>query len=182
MSQNPEPTQEIIIDEKTVYDGSLLHVKYKTVELPSGLRAGREVVEHPGAVAMVPVLPDGDIMLIRQYRTPTQSVLYEIPAGTLEPGEPPELAANRELREEIGYKAGQLQKIGGIHVAPGYSTEYIHIYLATQLTHDPLAADIDEMIVPYPVQMDTALALIQDGYISDAKTVSGLLLAAQWLA
>jgi ADP-ribose pyrophosphatase len=179
MPDQSHPLHETTIEEKTLYDGSLLHVKYKTIELPNGQRAGREIVEHPGAVAMVPILPTGEIMLIRQFRTATQSVLYEIPAGTLEPDEDPLVAAVRELREEIGYRAEKLQKLGGIHVAPGYSTEYIHIYLATQLHHAPLAGDADELIMPHPVSMDEALTLIRDGRITDAKTVSGLLLAAQ---
>lgn len=178
---NENTPQETIVDEKSIYNGSLLHVKYRTVQLPNGSQVGRELVIHPGAVAMVPILPNGDVMLIQQYRTATQSMLYEIPAGTLEAGEDIEVAANRELREEIGYRADKLQKLGGIYVAPGYSTEFIHIYLATALVHAPLEADEDEMIALFPKPLAAALSMVYDGEITDAKTTAGLLLAAKQL-
>lgn len=173
--------QEKAISSDVIYDGKLLHLQLRTVELSDGTHVKREIIVHPGAVAMVPVLDDGRIMLIRQYRTAAEGVLYEIPAGTLEPDEALEAAAARELREEIGYRPGKLQKLGGIHVAPGYTTEYIHIYLATALTKAPLVADSDEQIAPHPVTLAEAVAMVVEGKVSDAKTITGILLAEKVL-
>lgn len=177
-----EHFQEKLIDEQLVYDGHLLKLFIRNVEFAKGRRGKREIIKHPGAVAMVPLMDDGRVMLIHQYRSAITNALYEIPAGTLEPNEDPQSAAIRELREEIGYRPGTLQKLGGIYVAPGYSTEYIHIYLASALQHDPLDADADEMIRPHPVSLNTAIEMISKGQIEDAKTVSGLLMAQKHLA
>lgn len=173
------PTPETELDDELIYDGHIVHLHVKTVKLPSGHYAKREVIRHAGAVAVVPLLPDGRVMLIRQYRHAVGKTLLEIPAGTLEPNEDPNLAAIRELREEIGHSAKQLVHIGGIYVAPGYSTEFIHIYIATDLVHDPLQADADEIIEIEPMLLSDALEAIQRGDIQDAKSIVGLLWAGQ---
>ncbi len=176
---NQHPTPEIETHDELIYDGYIVHLHIKTVTLPSGQSAQREVIRHAGAVAVVPLLPDGRVILIRQYRHAVGKMLLEIPAGTLEPNEDPDLAAIRELREEIGYAAKQLKLIGGIYVAPGYSTEFIHIYIATELIHDPLQADADEFIEVVPMSLADALAAVANGDIQDAKSVVGLLWAGQ---
>lgn len=178
MSTQPPP-QEIETHDEFVYDGRIVKLHIKTVQLPSGKTATREVIDHAGAVAIVPIMDDGRVMLIQQYRHAVGKVLFEIPAGTLEPNEDPNVAANRELREEIGYAARTLNYIGGIYVAPGYTTEFIHLYIARDLIYDPLAADDDEFIETRPMLMAEALQYIADGTIQDAKSVVGLLRASQ---
>jgi ADP-ribose pyrophosphatase len=117
--------------------------------------------------------------LVRQYRTAAKRVLLEIPAGTLEPNEASEDAAIRELREEIGYRPQSMERLGGIFAAPGYTTEYIHLYLARDLIYDPLNADSDEFIETITIPLPEAIQKIIEGEIEDGKTVSGLLLAAK---
>lgn len=180
MPNQPPPIPETELDDQLVYDGHIVKLHIKTVKLPSGTHAKREVIRHAGAVAIVPMMDDGRVMLIRQYRHAIGKYLLEIPAGTLEPNEIPEQAAIRELREEIGYRAQQLTPIGGIFVAPGYSTEFIHIYIAKSLHPDPLEADDDEFIEVVPMSFDEALVAIANGDIQDAKSTVGLLRAQQF--
>lgn len=170
---------ETEISDEAIYEGRVVNLHIKQVRLPNGQSAKREIILHSGAVAVVPLLPDGQVMLVRQYRKAADRVLLEVPAGTLDHhGEAPEAAAIRELREEIGYRANQLTSLGGIFVAPGYSTEYIHLYLAQDLVHDPLAADSDEFIHTVTMPLTEALAKIMNGEIEDAKTISSLLITA----
>ncbi|MGD9893881.1 MAG: NUDIX hydrolase, partial [Dehalococcoidia bacterium] len=138
-------------------------------------QATREVVEHVQAVAIVPVMPDGRIALVRQYRLPAGRELLEIPAGSLDPGEDPDAAALRELQEEIGFASRRLSRLGGFWVAPGYCTEYIHIYLADDLHESRLDADHDERIEVALVTLEDALGRIDAGEIEDAKSICGLL-------
>lgn len=171
---------EIEIGDETIYEGRVVNLHVKQVRLPNGAQAKREVILHAGAVAVVPLLPDGQVILIRQFRKATDRVLLEVPAGTLDhKGEAPEAAANRELREETGYRAGKLTALGGIFVAPGYSSEYIHLFLAEDLVHDPLSADSDEFIQGTTMPLAEAIAKIMNGEIEDAKTVSSLLITAR---
>lgn len=170
---------ETELSDETIYEGRVVKLHIKQVRLPNGAQAKREVILHSGAVAIVPLMTDGQVILIRQFRKAADRVLLEVPAGTLDhKGEVPEAAANRELREEIGYRAGKLTKLGGIFVAPGYSTEYIHLYLAEDLVHDPLAADSDEFIKSETMPLAEAVARILRGEIEDAKTVSSILMTA----
>jgi ADP-ribose pyrophosphatase len=170
---------ETELSDETIYEGRIVHLHLKRVQLPNGEESKREIILHHGAVAMVPVLPDGQIILVRQYRTAAGRVLLEIPAGTLEPNEPPEDAAIRELREEIGYRPQTIKHLGGIFAAPGNTTEYIHLYLATDLVHDPLQTDSDEFIDTLRIPLEEAIQRVMNGEIEDGKTVSGLLLAAR---
>lgn len=172
---------ETEISTEDVYRGRLLHLQRQEVRLPNGNTAHREIILHPGAVAMVPLTAEGQILLVRQYRKAANRILLEVPAGTLTPGEDILEAAERELREEIGYRPNKLTKLGGIFVAPGYSTEYIHLFLAEELVHDPLTLDLDEFIEPLAVTMADALARIASGEIEDAKSISSLLLTQQRL-
>jgi ADP-ribose pyrophosphatase len=123
----------------------------------------------------VPVANDGRLLLVKQWRHPAAKVLTELPAGTLEAGEEPRLCAERELQEEAGFKPTTLTSLGGFFSAPGFCTEYLHLFVAEGLVESRLPGDIDEHIELYPVTLDEALALIEDGSICDAKSVAGIL-------
>jgi len=173
--------EEKILSSEPIYEGKLVKLYRDTVELPDGKQADREIVKHPGAVAMVPLLPGGDVLLVRQYRTAARRILLEIPAGTLEPGEDPLIAAERELQEETGYKPGKLMRLGAQYTAPGYTSELIHLFLATELEAARLDADDDEFIEVVRLPFDEALRQVIAGEIPDGKTQVALLLAADYL-
>lgn len=172
---------ETVIASEPAFLGKLVKVYVETVLLPDGQRARREIVRHPGAVAMVPLLADGTVVLVRQYRHAAQQILLEIPAGTLEPGEDPAQAAARELQEETGYWPGRLERLAGEYTAPGYTTELIHLFLATELVESRLAADDDEFLEVVRLPFAEALRRVEAGEIADGKTMIGLLLAARHL-
>jgi ADP-ribose pyrophosphatase len=165
-----------------IYDGHVLNLRVDQVLLDDGTQATREVVEHRGAVAIVPMLNNDHVLLVRQYRYPIEKELLEIPAGTLEIGEEPQTAAKRELEEETGYKTEQVTKITEIYMAPGYATEKIHVYLATNLEQSKPQLDEDERIEIKPVLFSAALQKVRSGEICDAKTVCGLYRAEELLA
>lgn len=169
------------IGTTTIYHGRVFDVRQDQVRLPSGKVMKLDIVDHPGAVVMVPVDSDGRIWLIQQYRHAAGKVLVELPAGVVEAGENFEEGARRELREEIGMTAGKIQKIGEFFIAPGYSTEYLYIFLATELQPDPLPGDEDEFIQILPTPVDQVLHLAQSGQIPDAKTLAALLLAMPFI-
>jgi ADP-ribose pyrophosphatase len=172
---------EQILNSELVFDGHLVKLYVETIRLPDGQTAVREVVRHPGAVAMVPLLPDGAVVLVRQFRLPARQVLLEIPAGTLKPGEDPLVAASRELQEEIGYKPGRLERLNGEFTAPGYTSEFIHFFLATDLEESALDPDADEFVESVRLPLDDALRQVESGAIQDGKTIAALLLAARRL-
>lgn len=172
---------EQLITSQSLYQGKLISLRVDTVGLPNGHQTSREIVEHPGAVAMVPLLPDGRVMLVRQYRYAAGRVLLEIPAGALDSGEDPLTAAARELQEEIGYKPGALVRLGGIFAAPSYDKEYIHLYLATDLEASTLARDEDEQLEIVTMPLEEAVQLAENGGIEDGKTISALLLVMRRL-
>jgi ADP-ribose pyrophosphatase len=172
---------ETVLASERIYEGRLINLRVDQIRTAAGVESVREIVEHPGAIALIALDEAGRVLLVKQYRHAVRAVTLEIPAGTLEPGEEPLAAAQRELREETGYRAGQLDRLGGIFTAPGFSTEYIHFYLATQLTPDRLAMDEDEVIDLFRVPLSEAVDMIQTGRIDDGKSVSGLLLAQVWL-
>jgi nudix-type nucleoside diphosphatase (YffH/AdpP family) len=171
--------QERIVASTTVFAGRLLKVNVEEVTLADGQAARREVVYHPGAVAAVPLLEDGKVVLVRQFRLPARKVLLEIPAGTLSPGETPEDCYRRELAEEIGLAPGHIEPLCSIYLAPGYSNELIHLFLARDFTTTWAQADADERLEKVEVPLAEALALIGRGEIEDAKTIVGLFLTAQ---
>jgi ADP-ribose pyrophosphatase len=166
---------ETVIDTKRVYEGKVINVRVDTVKLPNGKTATRDIVEHHGAIAAVPMLENGDILLVNQFRGAAGGPLLEIPAGSVNPGEEIEDCVRRELMEEIKYFPGKVQKLCSIFVAPGYSTEQIHIYLAQGLTPKAAQGDDDEFIQIIPISLDKAIAMIESGEIHDAKSVAGLL-------
>lgn len=172
---------ETVLTSERVYKGHLIDLRVDQVRTATGHEAVREVIEHPGAVGIV-VLDDQErTWLVKQYRHAVQATTIEIPAGTLHAGEDPLLAAQRELREEIGYRAEQIERLTGIVTAPSFSTEYIHLYLARNLVPDRLAMDADEEIEVLRVSLPEAIDLIRSGAITDSKTVSALLLTQMWL-
>ncbi|CUH94046.1 hypothetical protein P22_0108 [Propionispora sp. 2/2-37] len=172
-----EKLDEKFVKSAFVYDGCLLKVYADTVVLPNGKKARREVVRHPGAVAVVPVLGDGRIVMVRQYRYPVDGTLLEIPAGKLDPGESPDHCVLRELSEETGYIAGITRKLTAIHTAPGFSDELIHIYLAENLEMTRQHTDEDEFINVEIYTKEELRDMISRGLITDAKTIVGLSLA-----
>ena len=167
---------EQVRSSKRVYQGQLIDLRVDQVKTPNGLEAIREVIEHPGAVAAVPVDEHGQVILVQQYRHAAGKVMLEIPAGTLKVGEDPLEAMRRELREETGFEARHIVRIGGLYTAPSFSTEYIHLYLATDLTPGPTAPDADEVIELVRMPLAEAINLIRAGSIDDSKSVSALLL------
>ncbi|MEP7287218.1 MAG: NUDIX hydrolase [Chloroflexota bacterium] len=172
---------EKTLSSEMIYDGKIVHLSVDTVQLPNGQTTRREVVRHSGAVAIVPLDAEGNVILVRQYRHAANRILLEIPAGTLNKDEDPDVCAVRELQEEIGYKPGKLEKIGAIFVAPGYTSEFIHLYLATDLSESRLELDEDEFIEVSRVPFQEAITLIHVGEIIDGKSVSALLLAKEQL-
>ncbi len=170
-----------LLESETVYKGRAFNVRRDRVRLPNGKTSTLDVVEHTGAVTMLPYDKDGNIWFVRQYRHPAGETLLELPAGTLEPGEPPEEAAAREIREEIGMAAGDLRKIGEFFMVPGYSSERMHVFLATHLTPDPLKADADEFIEVQVIPVKRAFELVEAGQVRDGKTIAVLYMAKKML-
>lgn len=168
-----------IIERQEVYQGKVLSLELQTVRLDDGRTPVNEVVLHRPVVAMVPVDAEGQILLVRQFRAPAEANLLEIPAGSIDEGEEIEPAAQRELQEEIGMRAGSLRRLGGFYSAPGYCTEFLHIFLCEDLRESRLEADDDEQIEVERHSLTEALAAIASGEIRDAKSVAGLLLYAR---
>jgi ADP-ribose pyrophosphatase len=168
------------VSSERVYDGALLKVYRDAVRLPDGSEGAREYIRHPGAVAIVPLFDDGRVLLERQFRYPHRREFIEVPAGKLEPGEPHLDTAKRELLEETGYAAAEWTRLGVIHTAIAYTDEAIEIFLARRLTEKSRKLDAGEFLEILAVPFDTAIAMIRDGRITDAKSVAGLLWVEKW--
>jgi len=160
-----------------LYKGRVFLMVKENVTLDNGATADLEYLEHPGAAAIVPLSEAGEVVLIRQYRHALKRYIWEIPAGTLDPGEAVEACARRELTEETGLSAAAWEKIGEITPVPGYSDERVHLFLAGRLTPARQALDADEVLAVHRVPLAEALRMIDRGDIQDAKTICGLLLA-----
>jgi ADP-ribose pyrophosphatase len=174
----PVQPQEETLSSERKYEGKVVSLRVDTIRMANGRTVQREVVEHRPAVAIVPLTSAGKVILVRQERTPVGAALLEVPAGVIERDEDPEQGAQRELQEEIGMRAGRMERLAGFWVAPGYTTEYIHVYLATDLTPSRLRGDDDEHIMVEEHALEDALAMIARGELADAKTIVGLLMAA----
>jgi ADP-ribose pyrophosphatase len=165
---------EETISSKEVLNGRIIKVKVDTVELPDGRQSTREIVEHPGAVAIVAIDNEGRVVLVRQYRKPVESLLLEIPAGTLLKDEDPLLCAQRELREETGFTAASWEKILSYYSSPGFCDERLHLYLASGLTPGETNLDEDEFVETMHVPLPSAYQLIFQGQIADGKSIIGI--------
>ncbi|HXH21135.1 MAG TPA: NUDIX hydrolase [Dehalococcoidia bacterium] len=167
----------VLVGSHDIYRGRVVNLRVDTIEVADGENVRREVVEHPGAVVLVPVDSEGRLLWVRQYRYAVDRELLELPAGTLERGEAPEACARREVAEETGFEAGSLEMLGSFFTAPGFCTEYMHAYAATGLTPARDAhADDDEDIQVEPLTIEEALARIDEGAIVDAKSIAALFL------
>jgi ADP-ribose pyrophosphatase len=179
--QSGKTMEETILTTTLIYSGRVVTLNVHTVHLPDGNQAQREIIQHAGAVAIIAVDADQHVLLVRQFRLGANQIMLEIPAGTLEPGEPPESCAARELREETGYRPLHLDYMGGLYAAPGYTTEYVHLFYTNAIEPAPLAQDADEFLESTRIPLLDALALIDSGAINDSKTVIGLLRVARRL-
>ena len=174
--------REVRTGSEEIFDGLVLHVQRDTVKLPNGSEAIREVIRHIGAVCVIPVLENGDVVMERQYRYPLDRVILEIPAGKLDAPDENRLSAiQRELREETGYTADDWTVIGDFHPAPAYSDEYITMYLARGLHKGARDLDADEFLDVYTIPLKDLVKDVMDGKISDAKTQVCILKAARIL-
>jgi ADP-ribose pyrophosphatase len=165
-----------------VYHGRIISVDLDDVRFPDGTVGQLEMIRHPGASAVVPLLgepgEDPEVLLIRQYRYAADAYLYEVPAGRLDPGESPDMCAHRELREETGYTAARVEQLFTMYTTPGFTDEKIHLFLATGLTAGESAREADEFLELVPTRLSVALGMIERGEIQDAKTALALLYAA----
>jgi ADP-ribose pyrophosphatase len=167
-----------VLNKKKIYRGKVIDLAVDTVLFPEQ-SVDMECIKHPGGAAVVPLLPDGSVVLIKQYRYVVKSTIWEIPAGRLETGESPRDCAVRELEEEVGYRASEIIQLSEIYSAPAYCTEVIYLFLATGLIPGKQSLDDDEFIEVVTLPLDEAVAMVEEGKITDAKTVAGLLLTSK---
>lgn len=163
-----------------IFNGRRISVHRDTLQFPDHSHQW-EMVLSPEAVAAIPVMKNGKIILIQQWRRTIEKIIYELPAGVLEPGESPLKTIERELQEEIGYHAASLIHLGGFYSTPGFCTEYIHLFVAKDLTPSSLPGDLHEAIDVVEIGLEDALGLIDSNEIQDAKTIAGLLWFQRWL-
>jgi len=166
---------EKALDSNIIYRGRILNLRVDTVQLPDGRTGKREIVEHSGAVIIIPVNQDGQLLLVRQYRYAIGRSTLEAPAGNIEPGEDLESAARRELQEETGYKAKELTRLCSFFSTPGFCSEELHIFFASNLTLLEQNLDDDEFVEVFPVPWEEAIKMIWLGEICDAASVAGIL-------
>ena len=169
--------KEEMVSQQTVYEGIIVNVRRDKARLLDGRIANREVVEHPGGVAILPLFDDGTVSLVRQFRYPFQEVVAELPAGKLERGEDHRLAALRELEEEVGASCGRLTYLGCLYSSPGFSSEVLHMYLAQELTEGACHPDEDEFLSVERIPFSALVEQVRQGEIKDAKTVALVLKA-----
>ncbi len=167
--------EEKTLSSRMVYDGRAVKLRVDTVRMPSGRETTREIVEHSDCVAIIAVDDKDNVLLVNQFRKSVEKELLEIPAGGIEPGEEPVDCVRRELREETGFLPQKVERLGGFYSTPGYCTEYLYLYLATDLIHSPLQAEDSESIGLVRVPLGQIPGLIASGSICDAKSIAGLL-------
>jgi ADP-ribose pyrophosphatase len=167
------PLEEKTIKTEQIFNGKIISLQVDDVELPNGKSSKREIVKHPGAVAVIPLTDDNKIVMVEQFRKPLEKAIVEIPAGKLEKGEDPELCAKRELEEETGYVCGKIEKLVSFYTSPGFADEILHIYAARELSkkENPAVPDEDEFVNVIELTLEEAQAYIADQKIHDAKTV-----------
>ena len=165
------------IERETKFSGRLLGLRVDTVELPHGKKTTREVVEHPGAVAVVAITKDQELVLVRQFRKPAEQIMLEIPAGCIKKGESGSDCARRELEEETGFYARKISKAWSGFATPGYSDEVIQFYIAEDMNRLQARPDEDELVEVELVDIEACLDMLKRGKINDLKTMLGILLA-----
>jgi ADP-ribose pyrophosphatase len=172
------------LKSETLYSGQVFSLVVDDVEYSSGRRAIREVARHPGGAVVVPLLDDGSVLLVQQFRYPLKKELLELPAGKLDPGEDPQLCAVRELEEETGYIAGSIRKLTAIYTTPGFCSEQLHVYVAMNLTPSPRGQMLEEGeqdIVVKRFPLSEVVTMIERGEIVDGKTICGIMMTAHQL-
>ncbi|MBI5200214.1 MAG: NUDIX hydrolase [Elusimicrobia bacterium] len=166
---------ETCVKKREVHRGRSVNFRVDQVRLPNGNVAGREFLDHPGAVGVVPILPGGKILMVKQFRYPVGEVTYELPAGKLDHGENPLACVRRELKEETGYVAGSIKPLIRYWPTPAFANELLHLYVARKLKPGSMNPDDDEFVAPEAVPLAKALRWILSGRIKDSKTVIGIL-------
>ena len=166
--------EEKTLSSQLIYQGRAVRLRVDSVQKPGGRETTREIVEHSDCVAIIAVDASDNILLVNQFRKPVEKELLEIPAGGIEADEDPVSTVRRELQEETGYLPGKVERLGGFYSSPGYCTEYLHLYLATDLAPSQLYAEDTESIKVVPVPISQVPALIASGSICDAKSIAGL--------
>jgi len=170
-----------LIKSEILMRGRAFSIRRDHMKTPDGFETKFEIIDHGGSAIIIPIDDDGNVFLVRQYRHATGTELLELPAGTLDHDEDPEICAAREIREETGMAAGKLTKLGDFYLAPGYSTEHMVVFLATELREDPLEADEDEFLSVETVPIAEALQMAERGEMPDAKSLAALFLARSHL-
>lgn len=170
-----------LLRSEVLMKGRAFTIRRDYLKTPDGRETRFEIVEHGGSVIIIPVDDEGNLLFVRQYRHAAGMDLLELPAGTRDGDEPFEECAAREIREETGMEAGTLKHVGSFYLAPGYSTEYMGVFLATDLKHNPLEADDDEFLSVEKLPIKEALALAERGEMPDAKSLAALLMARPYL-
>ncbi|MDK2799634.1 MAG: ADP-ribose pyrophosphatase [Clostridiales bacterium] len=173
--------QEITIESEKIFSGKILNLRVDTVKLPNGNTSKREVVEHLGAVGVIPITEDRKVIMVRQFRKPVEEICLEIPAGKLNAGEDPYLCGVRELEEETGYKASKMQSLGSFYTTPGFSNEILHLYMATGLSKGEVKLDEDEFVEMQTIPLEQLFEMVMKGEIKDAKSIIAILKAYQLL-
>ena len=168
--------EEETVSSQLIYEGRAVKLRVDTVRMPGGRETSREIVEHSDCVAIIAVDADDNVLLVNQFRKPVEKELLEIPAGGIEPGEDAVATVRRELREETGYLPQKVERLGGFYSTPGYCTEYLHLYLASDLVPSSLNAEDTESIKLVRVPISQIPGLIASGSICDAKSIAGLLI------
>ncbi|HHY03701.1 MAG TPA: NUDIX hydrolase [Thermoanaerobacterales bacterium] len=168
---------ETTLNSKKIFTGKILSLRVDEVKLPNGNISKREIVEHPGAVAIVAINENMEVLMVKQYRKPTESTLLEIPAGKLEKGETADICAQRELMEEVGFRALDMKFLAKFYTTPGFSNELLYLFLGQKLEKKSKKADDDENIQVEKIPFLEAVKMAYDGKFLDAKTIIGLTLA-----
>ena len=169
-------SEEKTLSSQLIYDGRAVKLRVDTVRMPGGRETRREIVEHSDCVAIVAIDADDNVLLVKQFRKSVEKELLEIPAGGIDPGEDTVTTVHREMQEETGYLPQKVERLGGFYSTPGYGTEYLHLYLATNLTPSQLFAEDTESIKLVRVPISQIPGLIASGSICDAKSIAGLLI------
>lgn len=173
--------EEKTMKSERVYEGKIVNLRIDTVELPDKKYSKREIVEHPGSVGIIPITDDGHIILVKQFRKPVEKSLLEIPAGKIEINEEPKETAFRELYEETGFVASELEYLFEFYTSPGFSNEKMYLFVAKELVEGEAKPDGDEYIDVLKVKIEDSIKMILRGEIVDSKTIIGILYAQQYL-